>query len=145
MARDDTAGQNMNNLEEDSREADRGGQEENAGASEQGQGGVDQRAALLLQQAEAIAQAGGPNMIEMFQEDEVIHENVSSGAWDFSIAYGYLLGRESVKKNARKPVPAVVRTPNHANTRKSVASMSDREFDELDERLSRGEVFDPGR
>jgi hypothetical protein len=84
-------------------------------------------------------------MIEMFHEDEVIHENVLSGAWDFSIAYGYLLGRESVKKNARKPVPAVVKTPNHTNTRKSVASMSDREFEELNDRLSQGEVFDPSR
>jgi hypothetical protein len=127
------------------REPEEMGRDESGGEGVRGQSGVDHRAALLLQQAEAIVQAGGPNMIEMFQEDEVIRENVSSGAWDFSVAYGYLLGRESVKKNGRKFVPSAVRSPNHANTRKSVASMSDREFDELDERLSRGEVFDPSR
>lgn len=109
------------------------------------QGEIDQRAAMLLEQAEAILEAGGPDMVEVFRQDQAVRENVLSGAWDFQVAYGYLLGRESVQRNARRPVPSAVRAPNHANTRKGIASMSDREFNELDERLARGEIIDPGR
>ena len=104
---------------------------------------MDDRAAMLLEQAEIIMESGGPNMLEVFQSDAVIHEKVVSGEWDFMIAYGFVLGREGVRRKTRGAVPAPVRNPNHANTRKSIASMSEKEFDELDERLARGEVVDP--
>lgn len=115
------------------------------GRETQRQDEIDQRAALLMQQAEAIAEAGGPDMLEVFRQDDVIRENVLSGAWDFQVAYGYLLGRDSMQKGNRRMVPAAVRSSNHASTKKGIASMSDREFNELDERLARGEIIDPGR
>lgn len=119
-----------------------------ASAEAQGaEGAVEERAALLMEQAEAISAAGGPDMLEVFREDPTIREKVATGEWDFQVAYGYLLGRESAGGNARgrRGVPPAVRTPNNANTRRSVAGMSDQEFEALNERLSRGEVVDPGR
>lgn len=123
------------------------GEERQAQGQGQGQGQdeIDQRAALLMQQAEAIMEAGGPDMLEVFRQDDVIRENVLSGAWDFQVSYGYLLGRESTQRSNRRTVPTAVRSPNHASTKKGIASMSDKEFNELDERLARGEIIDPGR
>ncbi|GHU83280.1 hypothetical protein FACS1894196_2900 [Clostridia bacterium] len=106
---------------------------------------VEARAQLLLQQAEAIAEAGGPDMVEAFREDTTIREKVLGGEWDFQVAYGYLLGIAAAGRQARRSVPSAVRAPNSASTHKSVAAMSERELDELDERLARGEVVDPGR
>ncbi|MDR0929784.1 MAG: hypothetical protein LBM74_08785 [Oscillospiraceae bacterium] len=103
--------------------------------------GMQARAALLTEQAQKIAQEGGPDMLAAFRSDPVIHEKVLKGEWDFYVAYGYLLGRESLKE--RRGVPSAVRTPNSTSTRKGIAGMSEKEFANLDERLARGEVVDP--
>ncbi len=115
--------------------------QEQAGADDQ----IGQRAQMLMDQAQEIAEMGGPNMLEVFQKDPVIREKIGRGEWDFMIAYGYLLGQESVRGQARRAVPQAVRTPNSANIRRGVASMSDKEFDALNDRLNRGEVVDPGK
>ncbi len=112
----------------------------------QATGEQDGRAQLLSEQAQAILEMGGPNMLEAFRADPVIREKVLRGEWDFMIAYGYLLGRESARGGqARRGVPQAVRTPNNANTRRSIASMSAKEFDELDQMLAKGGSFELGR
>ncbi|MDR0928362.1 MAG: hypothetical protein LBM74_01450 [Oscillospiraceae bacterium] len=103
--------------------------------------GSQARTALLVEQAQKIMQDGGPNMMDVFHQDPTIREKVLKGDWDFYVAYGYLLGRESLKE--RRSVPPAMRTPNSTSTRKGIAGMSEQEFAQLDERLARGEVLDP--
>ena len=119
--------------------------EQAAGAEQEPDAAVQQRALALMDQAQAILDAKGPDMLEAFREDPTIHRKVASGEWDFQVAYGYLLGRESAAGEMRRSVPQAVRNPNSFSTRKSIAGMSEREFDALNDRLSRGEVIDPGR
>jgi hypothetical protein len=103
--------------------------------------GTQARAALLTKQAQKIAQEGGPDMLAAFRSDPTIQEKVLSGDWDFYVAYGYLLGRESLKE--KRSVPSAVRSPNSTSTRKGIAGMSEQEFAQLDEKLARGEIIDP--
>lgn len=99
------------------------------------------RARELLAQAQAIGEAGGPDMMQAFREDATVREKVLAGDWDFAIAYGYLLG----KQQARRSVPAAVRAPNNAGTAKRVATLSEAELEALDARIARGETIDPDR
>ena len=137
MEREDVRKLNEGTVEE-------GGMEEGEAQSE-ADAVIEERAGMLMAQARTIVEAGGPDMLEVFRQDPVIREKVLSGEWDFQVGYGFMLGKESAGKNGRRSVPSVVRSPNNASTRKSVAGMSDKEFDALDERLSRGEVVDPSR
>ena len=121
-------------------QADRARRPQDARASDEESAGVfEARAQALMAQAEDVLSRFGTDMLEAFRRDATVREKVLSGEWDFYIAYGWLLGRESAQ---RRSVPAAVRAPNNANTRQSVAGLSEREMEALDERLARGEVID---
>ena len=103
-------------------QADRARRPQDARASDEESAGVfEARAQALMAQAEDVLSRFGTDMLEAFRRDATVREKVLSGEWDFYIAYGWLLGRESAQ---RRSVPAAVRAPNNANTRQSVAGLS---------------------
>jgi hypothetical protein len=87
---------------------------------------IEQHVDMLYHQAQKIKASGGPDVIAAFKENEDIKNRVISGEIDF-----YDLAEE-LSKPKKKP-PAPMRSPNGANaqTKGSIMSMSDKQFDAL--------------
>lgn len=91
----------------------------------------DERARQLYEQADVIRRSSGIDVMQVFENDPDAQARVKSGEWDFAD-----LAR-SITSESR--VPATARSANGAGVAgRDVRSMSQTEFDRLNEQLSRG-------
>jgi len=91
----------------------------------------DERASRLYEQAEVIRRASGIDVMAAFESDMQAQERVRSGEWDFADLAASL--------RAADHVPATAHTANGVSVAsRDVRSMSQAEFDRLNEQLDRG-------
>ena len=87
---------------------------------------VEERAQVLYNQANTIKNVTGIDVLEMFNNDQDIHQKVVSGEWDFT----------DVAKSYKQHVPAPVRSTGQTGIEgRSIANMSDEEFEKFDKLL----------
>ena len=99
---------------------------------------AESRAKMLLEQREALMKATGVDAAALFQEHRDIQEMVLSGKWDFADVVRVYGG-----KAGRRTPPAPVRRANDGTLQpKRISAMSSAEFEELNEKLRRGEPVD---
>ena len=92
----------------------------------------------LLDQANTIKRLTGQDMMALYNSDKSIQDRILSREVDF-----YGLAEEM---RGQKQMPPVVRSANgQANRHRSIADLTDEQFDELDRRLEQGAVFDMRR
>ena len=95
-------------------------------------------AQTLLDQANTIKRLTGQDMMALYNSDKSIQDRILSKEIDF-----YDLAEEM---RTQKRMPPVVRSANgQANRHRSIADLTDDQFDELDRRLEQGAVFDMRR
>lgn len=99
------------------------------------------RAQELISQNELLFKTTGVNALELYQNNPKVAAKVNSGEWDFSdVVKAYM------EETGGRRVPAPVRSANGANARaKSIADLSDKEWEALNKKLDMGYVIDPGR
>lgn len=113
-----------------------------AGESQAGaDGAVQARARFLFDQAQAVQEQYGLDVMALFNTDEAIKQKVLSGEMDFKDVALAHFGQAS----GQKRVPAPVRTPNHSGTQRSFKDMTGKEWEAFGNRLNAGEVFDARR
>lgn len=97
---------------------------------------ITARVDMLKHQADAIRADGGPDVIAAWKSDPDIKRKVISGEMDFYDVARQLSGK---KKTAKKP-PAPMRSPNGASgsTPNVLESLSDKQFERLEERIRGG-------
>lgn len=97
---------------------------------------TEARIEMLRHQADRIRQAGGPDVIAEFQNNQKVKMAIINGEMDF-----YDVAEEMT--HTKKKPPAPMRSPNGANgvTPRSIESMSDSQFKKLDEMLDKGVRF----
>ena len=97
---------------------------------------TEARIEMLRHQADRIRQAGGPDVIAEFQNNEDVKMAIIKGEMDF-----YDVAEQLT--HTRKKPPAPMRSPNGANgvTPRSIESMSDSQFKKMDEMLDKGVRF----
>lgn len=99
------------------------------------------RAQELISQNEILLKTTGVNALELYQTNSKVAQKVNSGEWDFAdVVKAYM------EETGGRRVPAPVRSANGANVRaKSIADLSDKEWEALNKKLDMGYVIDPGR
>lgn len=102
---------------------------------------VNERAQQLFDQAKNIQRMGGVDVMALFNENPEIRSKVSSGEMDF-----YDVAREYGKAEPRKQTPPVTRSGQPGVIAgRSIADLSDDEFDRLNRLLEGGAVIDMRR
>jgi G3E family GTPase len=93
---------------------------------------TEARIDMLAAQADKIKADGGPDVIQIFQNDEDIKEKVINGEMDF-----YDVAK-TVKPTKKPPSPT--RSPNGANnvTSNAFANMSSKQFERMERQIDRG-------
>lgn len=92
----------------------------------------------LIDQAGVIKRLTGQDMMELYNNDPAVQKRILSREIDF-----YDLAEET---HGTKKMPPVVRSANGQTVRhRSIADLSEAQFDELDRRLEQGAVFDTRR
>lgn len=103
-----------------------------------------QRAGVLMAQAEAFekftdGEVTRDQILEAFQSDPEIRRGVQSGEMDFTDVGKRLAG-------GAQRAPRIARTPNDGSMgKRSISTMSEAAFNELNERVKHGAVFDARR
>ena len=91
----------------------------------------DQRAQRLYEQAELIRRAAGIDVMSAFEQDPQVQARVRSGEWDFADL--------AASMRATGHVPATAHSANGVSVAgRDVRSMSQTEFERLNEQLDRG-------
>lgn len=92
------------------------------------------RAQMLSQQADKIKARQGLDVMQAFNQDESIRQQVLSGNWDFyDVADALREGR----------MPSTVRSANGASAgATAIANMSEAQFQKLQENLAAGKIYD---
>ena len=104
------------------------------------QSDVDAKAKSLMDQAQNITRMGGPDVVSIFNSDKEIQRRVASGEIDF-----YDLAREYGNTPRKNTPPVVPRTSSDGGHMRTVSSLTDKQFDELDRNLAGGAVYDMRR
>lgn len=90
----------------------------------------------LKEQAQRMAQTPeGARMLKDMLEDGTVRERIDAGEWDVEQARAYYEGKREAQKG-KAPATLKTRTTRGRGER-NFAKMTDREFDEADERISR--------
>lgn len=89
---------------------------------------------MLFAQAKAIKAAGGPDVLQAYENNPDIKQRILSREWDFAD-----VAQALTQASAGRGMPAPIRSPNVSGaTRKSIMDLSDKEFDALNDNLGRG-------
>lgn len=95
---------------------------------------VKARADLLAAQAKRIETTQNLDVIQAFNGDPEVQQKVLSGEWDFYDVADYM-------RQGR--IPAPMRSPNGVSTgSRTIASMTDAQFDQLNQNLAAGKIYD---
>ena len=97
---------------------------------------TEKQIAMLQHQATKIRDAGGPDVIAEFRDNEEIKEKVINGEMDMYDVRDYINSRKSKKRP-----PSPMRSPNGAsgaNNPNAIDSMSDEQFDRMEKRIKEG-------
>lgn len=135
--------------ETERQERPRDGQGRFVGAQEAEGDGLKQRAQMLFEQAQAIQQSGGPDMMALYKSNSSVRDAVLRGV-DFDVIHSLLGANPAAGPDhpaqGRQQVPAPVRSPNNPNPgARDFLSMTDAEFKAFKARLAQGEKFDTRR
>lgn len=94
-----------------------------------------QRAQELSDQARAIQEQYGENVVEILQSNPDMLERVKTGEWDINAAYINYLRQGN---NQRPRVPGIPKSGAHSSVRKSISNMSDTELEKLERAVRNG-------
>ena len=90
---------------------------------------------MLQHQADRIKAAGGPDVIEEFQNNREIKNKVIRGEMDF-----YDVAEHLKKQSSSQKPPSPMRSPNGASgiNPNAIDSMSDEQFDRMERQIKEG-------
>ena len=93
----------------------------------------------LVDQAAAIMDATGVDVMGIYNEDPEVKKKINSREWTFADVYK----NAQPKRQSTPPAPAPVRSPNGFSIgNMSISRMSESQFDKLDELLAKGGKID---
>lgn len=108
---------------------------------------VAEQANKLYNQAMTVKNVTGVDVMELYNNDPAIQENVLSGKWDFEDVYRFA-GRNNEENSlfTQKRTPSAVRSSNGVDVNSiSVRRMSESEYRKLDDFLAKGGKVDMRR
>ncbi|MDD3411578.1 MAG: hypothetical protein PHY12_12305 [Eubacteriales bacterium] len=99
---------------------------------------VSDRAAQLMEQAKLIRKMGGPDVLQIFQQNDEVKNRVASGEWDFADVANHYADHQRA--------PAPVRTANAGRVQGiDMEHVTDEELDKINDYLKHGGRIDMRR
>lgn len=114
-------------------------------SSAKADGGVRERAEMLMKQAESIKTAYGADVLETFKNDKNVQQKVGSGEWDMRDVYIHMLNTKPKTDDAQEAdAPSPIRSGGGAQrgiNANDIAGLSNRAFEKMQESIRKGKVY----